>query len=221
MEPRKRKSGKSGGRTQARAYHHGDLAAALVEAAEAVLTERGVEGFTLRECARRAGVSHAAPAHHFKDTRSLLTEVAAVGFERLTQAERDARDAEPNPANRLVGVGMGYAGFALAHPAQFQLMFQRGLLDQTNERYLRASSAAFSIYTETYAAVYGVSFPENVEKLSDVSVLREWANVHGVATLAIQGQLGPAKTAADIASMKRLIRAVFDDAQKYGLPLKI
>jgi AcrR family transcriptional regulator len=219
MEPRK-KSAKRAAARRAKAYHHGDLAAALVEAAEAVLTERGVEGFTLRECARRAGVSHAAPAHHFQDAQGLLTEVAALGFERLTDAQRKARDAEPEAKNRLLGVAMGYVDFALSHRAQFQLMFQRGLLNQTNERYLASSSAAFAVYTETYAAVYGVSFPADAEKLSDVSVLREWANVHGLATLAVQGQLGPAQTADDISRMKKMMRAVFEDAQKYGLPLK-
>lgn len=219
MELKRKKPARRNPAPRPKEYHHGALAAALVEAAEAVLTERGVEGFTLRECARRAGVSHAAPAHHFHDARGLLTAVAALGFERLAEAQRKARDAEPDPKNRLLGVAMGYVGFTLAHPAQFQLMFQRGLLDVANERFLAASSAAFAVYTETYTAVYGVAFPTGVEKLSNVSVLREWATVHGLATLAVEGQLGPARTAADIARMKKIMRAVFEDAQKYGPPL--
>lgn len=219
MEPRKRKTARRAP-SRDRHYHHGDLAAALVEAAEAVLTERGVEGFTLRECARRAGVSHAAPAHHFKDTRGLLTAVAAVGFERLTVAEQEAADAELDPKNRLIGTGLGYVHFAIAHPAQFQLMFQRGLLDQTNERYLAASRAAFAVYVDTYAAVYGVTFPPEMEKVSDSSVFREWALVHGFATLVVQGQLGPTRTAAEIAALMRFTRVVFENAQKYGPPLK-
>jgi len=65
-------------------YHHGDRRDALLLAGEGVLAEREVKGFTLRECARRAGVSHAAPAHHFSDVRGFLSELAAVGFDRLT-----------------------------------------------------------------------------------------------------------------------------------------
>jgi AcrR family transcriptional regulator len=222
MEPdRKPKKKKPTRRaTPPKTYHHGDLAVALVDAAEAVLTERGVEGFTLRECARRAGVSHAAPAHHFKDAKGLLTEVAAVGFERLTHAEQEGRDAENDPKNRLLGTGIGYVRFALSHPAQFQLMFQKGLIDQSSQRFLAASSAAFRVFIENYSAVYGVTFAPEMPKDSDPSVLREWALVHGFATLAVQGQLGPTRTAADIGKLMAFTRAVFEDAQKYGPPRK-
>lgn len=212
MEPKKRPPRRTP--RQEKNYHHGDLASALVEAAEAVLTERGVEGFTLRECARRAGVSHAAPAHHFKDARGLLTEVAALGFERLTKAEQAARDAETDPKSRLLGTGLGYVGFALAHPAQFQLMFQKGLVDQTNARFITASSAAFGVFIETYTAAYKAAFNPEVYKDSDPSVMREWALVHGFATLAVQGQLGPTRTAADISNLMAFARKVFEDAQK-------
>ena len=79
-------------------YHHGALRAALIEAAEALLREDGIESFSLRECARRAGVSHAAPAHHFGDARGLLTACAAAGFNQLADAmERDAAAAGQGP----------------------------------------------------------------------------------------------------------------------------
>src|SRR5262245_3431916 len=76
-------------------YHHGDLRAALLKAAEAELAENGIEGFTLRGCARRAGVSHAAPAHHFKDVRAILTELAADGFEKLAELTEQFGQAAP------------------------------------------------------------------------------------------------------------------------------
>jgi AcrR family transcriptional regulator len=192
MEPKKRKPARRM-QPQEKSYHHGDLRTALVEAAEAVLTERGVEGFTLRECARRAGVSHAAPAHHFKDAKGLLTEVAALGFERLTEAERNARDDESDPKNRLLGTGIGYVRFAIEHPAQFQLMFQKGLVDHSNARLAAASSAAFQVFIQAYSELYGVTFPAGMHKDTDPSVMREWALVHGFATLVVQGQLGPAQ----------------------------
>ncbi len=219
MEPKKRKPARRM-QPQEKSYHHGDLRTALVEAAEAVLTERGVEGFTLRECARRAGVSHAAPAHHFKDAKGLLTEVAALGFERLTEAERNARDDESDPKNRLLGTGIGYVRFAIEHPAQFQLMFQKGLVDHSNARLAAASSAAFQVFIQAYSELYGVTFPAGMHKDTDPSVMREWALVHGFATLVVQGQLGPAQSAAGIANLMKFARAVFEDAQKYGPPIR-
>lgn len=219
MEPKKKKPARRMP-PQEKSYHHGDLRTALVEAAEAVLTERGVEGFTLRECARRAGVSHAAPAHHFKDAKGLLTEVAALGFERLTEAERNARDDESDPKNRLLGTGIGYVRFAIEHPAQFQLMFQKGLVDHSNERLAAASSAAFQVFIQAYSELYGVTFPAGMHKDTDPSVMREWALVHGFATLVVQGQLGPVQSAAGIANLMKFARAVFEDAQKYGPPIR-
>jgi len=204
---------------RARTYHHGDLAAALVEAAEAVLTERGVEGFTLRECARRAGVSHAAPAHHFKDARGLLTAVAAVGFERLTEAQRIARSAEYDLAKLLVATGTAYVNFALNHPAQFQVMFQSGLLDRRNDRFIQAGRAAFAIYAETYAAVRGEPAKEpakgaiGADKVSDPGILQQWALVHGLATLAVQGQLGPNRGEAAINHITAFVRRVLENAR--------
>src|SRR5262245_53180879 len=110
------------------AYHHGDLRAALVAAAEAILREQGVEAFTLRECARRAGVSHAAPAHHFGDARGLLSACAAAGFERLADSiEKSVVRAGPgaDAVARLRAGSLAYIEFALHHRALFQLMFRR------------------------------------------------------------------------------------------------
>ena len=101
-----------------RSYHHGDLRAALLAAAEVELTEKGVEAFSLRSVAKRAGVSHAAPAHHFGDARGLLTALAVEGFRRFlaTQHRREAL-AAPDPRAQLVAAGLGYVDFALAYPA--------------------------------------------------------------------------------------------------------
>lgn len=214
MEPKKKKSARKLP-PQEKGYHHGDLATALVEAAEAVLTERGVEGFTLRECARRAGVSHAAPAHHFRDAKGLLTEVAAVGFDRLTEAQRRAREAEPELKDQLLATGTAYVGFALAHPAQFQLMFQSGLLDHNNARFREAGRAAFAIFAETFETVRKVRIEYDVAKSSDPAVLRQWALVHGIATLAVQGQLGPNRSKQDIARLVGFARKMLEDAQKH------
>src|ERR1700743_1772437 len=101
-----------------RAYHHGDLKDQLVAAAEAIILERGVEGFTLREAARRAGVSPAAPAHHFKDARGLLSEVALRGFRDFCAALAGAHArGGGDPARRLLEQGFAYVDFARRQPA--------------------------------------------------------------------------------------------------------
>src|SRR6188768_936815 len=107
-------------------YHHRNLREALVDAGRKLLEEKGVRGFTLRECARRAEVSHAAPAHHFASIDDLLAEIATRGYRELIAAmEAEARRAAPQPTARLVAQGIGCMAFAAAHPALFQLMFNR------------------------------------------------------------------------------------------------
>ena len=99
-----------------RGYHHGDLRQALIAAAEQLVVERGVDGFTLREAARRAGVSPAAPAHHFKDMRGLLTAVAHLGFRDFADAlEAADRRGGADPQSRLRAQGAAYVALSLIH----------------------------------------------------------------------------------------------------------
>jgi AcrR family transcriptional regulator len=177
-------------------YHHGDLAAALVAAAERVLEERGVEGFTLRECARRAGVSHAAPAHHFGDVRGLLTEVAASGFERLTQAITTAVSRERDADKRLLAGHLAYVRFALAHSALFRLMFHSCHVNRATARIGPAGDAAFATLRHAVADVRGRPFQQirAAEAWRDPGLLGQWSLVHGLATLAMEGQFGPNPT---------------------------
>src|SRR5271165_20460 len=106
-----------GKKRSARPYHHGDLRKQLVAATEALILERGVDGFSLREVARRAGVSPAAPAHHFGDTRGLLTEVARLGFSDFADAlhEADLRGGD-DPKKRLHEQGIANVTYALHRP---------------------------------------------------------------------------------------------------------
>src|SRR5512143_2081605 len=107
-------------------YHHRGLRDALIASGRALLEEKGLRGFTLRECARRAEVSHAAPAHHFASINDLLAEIATLGFGELAETmAAEARRAGSDPAARLVGQGVGYMAFAAAHPMLFRLMFNR------------------------------------------------------------------------------------------------
>lgn len=136
-----------------RPYHHGDLRAALLAAAEAELAERGIEGFALRSVARRAGVSHAAPAHHFGDRQGLLTALAAEGFRQLLAAqEARVAQAAPDARARLVAACLGHVDLARDRPALCRLLSASAQPDpadpdlqtaaETAERHLAALCAA-------------------------------------------------------------------------------
>lgn len=110
-------------------YHHGDLRTALLDAALAVIDEIGPQGLTIREVARRAGVSHAAPYRHFADRDELILAVVEQGFDRL-QATMDAEKqaADDNPVSQFAASGMAYLQFAFENPAYYRVMFSGDLL---------------------------------------------------------------------------------------------
>jgi AcrR family transcriptional regulator len=170
------------------AYHHGDLRAALLIAAETELAVRGLETFSLRGVAKRAGVSHAAPAHHFKDTPGLLTALAALGFERFiaTQNVRRAK-AKKDPRAQLMAGGLGYIDFALAHPALFRLMFSSQRPDFRDTHLARASDDAFE------GLVRDLQRHRNIDPHTDAAAMLEvtaiWSLVHGLADLLNSGRL--------------------------------
>lgn len=172
------------------AYHHGDLRAALVEAAEAILREDGIEAFTLRECARRAGVSHAAPAHHFGDARGLLSACAAAGFERLADAiEKSVSRAGPEAGAvaRLRAGSLAYIEFALRHRALFQLMFRRDRLDPQNADLLSAGKRTgdtLRVAIDDLMRERGLPDEERQRR-----ILLAWSLMHGYATLVVEDQL--------------------------------
>ncbi len=167
-------------------YHHGDLRQALLSSVGDVLAESGAEAFSLREVARHAGVSHAAPAYHFGDARGLLTAYAAASFTTLTQALQLATSAQEAPASRLKALGVAYVGFALAHPARYQLMFRNARIDAQEPSLRKASQAAFAQLAQAVAAATG---REQAPDANDPQVLLAWSAVHGFAMLALERQL--------------------------------
>ena len=168
-------------------YHHGSLREALIEAAEAVIAERGVDGFSLRETARRAGVSPAAPQHHFGDARGLLTALATRGFQNLGDALAEAdSDAGPSPAKRLRAQGAAYVRFALARPSQFDIMWRSSRIDGEDAACAVAGRRAFSILQGAFAATGGS--PEEAQPSNaDPRAIACWSMVHGFARLALDG----------------------------------
>ncbi len=157
-------------------YHHRDLREALVASGRLLLEEKGVRGFTLRECARRAGVSHAAPAYHFASLGDLLAELARRGFVELaeTMAKETAR-VKPDAASRLVGQCVGYIAFAAAHPMLFQLMFHG---DTPHQPPLGL--------TDGVAAVIPHASGDVKARMADFA----WSTVHGFVVLLLDGHVG-------------------------------
>lgn len=169
------------------AYHHGALRDALIEASESLLAERGLEGFSLREVARRSGVSPAAPSHHFGDVAGLLTAVATLAFDGLTAAlEAGNARGGNDPVARLREQGVGYVGFALRYPGRFGLMFRAGL--HKDEALERSAHAAFSALENAIRALYGVAPGTSLAPAQWNALLSIWSVVHGFAHLALAGQ---------------------------------
>jgi AcrR family transcriptional regulator len=171
----------------ARSYHHGALRPALIAAAEALIAERGLDRFSLRETARRAGVSPAAPAHHFGDTKGLLTAIAAAAFAELAAA-LEAADAPGSREERIAAQGMAYVRFALGRPARFDLMWRKALLDGEDPALAEAGERAFAVLDR---AVRGEDAPRSgPADLGTAPSIAAWSIVHGFARLAIDGAFG-------------------------------
>jgi AcrR family transcriptional regulator len=209
--PRKRSSAKA-----AASYHHGDLRRALLGSAEDIIRELGIAGFTLRECARRAGVSHGAPAHHFGDARGLLSALAAEGFEELaalTVARRKASSADA--FSQLVASGLAYVEYAQAHPARFQLMFSSSHLDHGHEALIEAGERVYGHLVECMTRV-------NTEAGAPAALLTHkttlaWSIVHGFAGLmqdneafAAGARAQPGGALALLEHLVRLSRPAFE-----------
>ena len=189
-------------------YHHGNLRAALIEAAERVLAERGVDGFRLREVARRAGVSPGAPSHHFSDVRGLLTAIASNAFAELAvKLERASTGLPEARRARIHSQGLAYVRFALAHPARFDLMWRVALLNPDDEEYLRASSRAYQALDKLVRGDAAPTLEKTDEGLAPTMAC--WSVVHGFARLALDGTFGTSRAAVNRA-VTSLLPAVLD-----------
>ncbi len=166
-------------------YHHGDLRAALLKAAEEIIRDSGLEGLTLRACARKAGVSHGAPAHHFGNVTGLLTELAADGFERLAEAMDPARAKDAR--DDLEASGLGYIQFAMKWPEHFRVMWHSELLDQQSPRLGLARERAERILSDALMrANEHWTRPLPADELAARSEVA-WCCVHGYASLWVEG----------------------------------
>lgn len=169
-------------------YHHGDLRTALIRAADEILAEHGLAGFSLREAARRAGVSAAAPAHHFGGAAGLLSEVALLGFEELAK-NLHVEVSQGTPTQRLRLQGMGYVRFAMTYPGRFQLMFRRDLLSPDHAALQEMGARTLAQLEETIRAIRCIPEQQALDPQAQAALLATWSTVHGFAHLALDGKL--------------------------------
>jgi AcrR family transcriptional regulator len=170
-------------------YHHGDLRGALLAAARLILEEQGPRALTLREVARRAGVSHAAPRHHYASLRDFMADCAAMGFEDLATALSSAWQGHPDdPRAGLCAMGRAYVMFALGHRAIFRLMFDRDTYAEPTADLMASGERAYSVLVGGVDALAPAR--PAADKALAVSTL--WSLVHGLATLMLEGKIiGP------------------------------
>jgi len=170
-----------------RSYHHGNLKQALLKASLELIRKSGHGGFTLREVARMAGVSHNAPYRHFRDKEDLLASLAAEGFGLLTAAMVNAAAAGSGAMERFRLSGRGYVEFALRYPQHFAVMFDAPWPGDPHHQVRLAGERAFATLLGYVEACQG----EGALPAGDARpfALLAWSMVHGVAKLAISGQL--------------------------------
>lgn len=181
-----------------RAYHHGQLRRALLDSALELANARGVHNFTLRELARAAGVSHAAPYHHFADKSALMTALALEIFHTLRDTLQAAWDAASGPPDqRFSATGVAYVRFALENPAAFRLMFRPELFESAttstpeaaDSPLMQAGQEAFAVLLNAVQACQAAgSIAPGDPYLPAVSA---WSLVHGLSILLLDGVAGP------------------------------
>jgi AcrR family transcriptional regulator len=171
-------------------YHHGALHEALLEAAERVLERDGLAGLTLRAVAREAGVSHAAPTHHFGDLSGLLSELAAIGFRQFNIAMMAAGEANASPMDKAPARAKAYVSYAQAHPGMYGLMFRTERLDMSRPALREAASAAFAELAGAVGAFRHEQISEQALSLEQgAAIARAWSLVHGFTMLLLDGRL--------------------------------
>jgi AcrR family transcriptional regulator len=180
-------------------YHHGDLKAVILAEAAELVAERGADGVSLRELARAAGVSHAAPAHHFTDRRGLFTALAAEGWRLLADALKDAR-------GEFIDAALAYVRFALGHPGHYAVMFDRSLIAPDDPELIAAVGAAG---TELAQGV-GTLDDARAAKDPQAAALAAWSLVHGFSLLWLNGNIPAIENNADpMATVHRVAGMLF------------
>lgn len=186
-----------------RPYHHGDLSRALVAAGRRILEAEGPDALSLRAVAREAGVSPAAPYHHFKDKGELLAAVAAEGWNELSAAIAAARAREPDPALAITEIGVAYVVFARRNPALYRIMYRSACDRETMPDHAKGGDSGWAHVAETLVA--GGMDPSDVQEMM-LTQIASWCTAHGVAEMAGFKEFEPLKDA--LGGEEAFVRAV-------------
>ena len=166
-------------------YHHGDLRAALIAAADEIIAEKGIEGFSLRAAAQKAGVSPAAPAHHFGGARGLLTEVAILAYERAGRYIESAGRSQDVVMDVRAAM-LAFVKFAVENPGHFRLMFRKDLVDRSDSRLAIASRGPGTRLGHAVLAYRGKAHPDKSSFEDSADMLCGMATLHGLANLVLE-----------------------------------
>lgn len=191
-------------------YHHGDLRQALIDGALALINEKkDARTLSLREVARRAGVSNAAPYRHFADKDALLAALAEKGFRMLTAFLRKGVDSADDPLLGLQASGVGYVRFAIAHPSYYRVMFSAFQPeDATCSELNEAGDESFSVLVE--AIIAGQSAGKVKSGAPQQLAWVAWSMVHGLAMLVIERQLPLMDEASVVAFAETATQALME-----------
>lgn len=168
-------------------HYQGDLRREMIAAAAAALAEVGAEHLSLRDVARRVGVSHAAPAHHFGDKAGMLTAVAVQGFELFAGYLSAAVDGIDSPLDALHANGRAYLEFSDLYPGHFEIMFRPPLINTGDPEYQSAGDKAFQLLGDLVAACQRQGWQPDAD--TTALTVSTWALFHGLALLRRQGSL--------------------------------
>jgi AcrR family transcriptional regulator len=187
----RKRTARAGGGNEDAPYHHGALRDALLVAAERVLERDGLSGLTLRAVAREAGVSHAAPTHHFDDLTGLVSELAAIGFRQFNTAmAASGAAAGPTLMEKAMARAKAYVAYAQAHPGMYGLMFRTERLDMKRPSLHEAAEASFAGLTGAIGADRHEQIRKEALSLEQAAAIaRAWSLVHGFTMLLLDNRL--------------------------------
>ena len=192
-------------------YHHGNLREVLIQKAAELIEEDGIGTLSLRAVARRAHVSHGAPAHHFSDKAGLLTALATRAMDtfRATLAGA-AREAGGSERERLRAIGMAYVRFAAEHPALFRIITSSEFIRRSDPDFAASYQATIDMVRDAVIAAQGEGWGGDLDPMA--LVITAWSTAHGLTTLWLDGVLEDRVGPVDLAAVSEHVFDVLTGA---------
>jgi AcrR family transcriptional regulator len=200
----------SAARRRARTYHHGDLRSVVLDEVRRIIREQGVSVVSIREVARRARVSHAAPSHHFGNKAGLLTAFAIQGYDLLADTVKAAiaETGAATPPDVFAVMGQSYVRFALDNPEHFGIMFPGELVNESDPEYVRATNRCYGPLMEV---VTKGSAQGSLSADAKLVATAAWSLVHGLASLLLSGRIQARTGDTDPEALTRAVTELFVD----------